>query len=97
MFKILTILTLGLTVLVSGGSAQAISGQQISPNNAWSWWTDPKVVTVGDDTYFTGVQAGGDWRVFQENDGTTTPVSLYAATEDDDHNAPSIVGYAVGA
>lgn len=91
MYKLITGLILGILIATHGGSAQALSGQQISPNNAWSWWTDPKVVTVGDDTYFTGLQAGGNWRVFQENDGTTTPVSLYATTEDDDHNAPSIV------
>ena len=62
---------------------------QISGNGGGTWWTHPQAIHDGTNLYFTATTNSMLWRVFQNS--SSTFALLDTGTEQDDHNAPSIL------
>lgn len=77
-----------------GGSAQMPEPvAELTNNGAWSWFSDPRAVQYGDNTYIGWVSSVGDVIIGKYNHPTRTLTTstVYSRLEADDHDNPVIL------
>lgn len=87
---ILALMAIATRALLTGAVSDAPpyrGVQEVSSRGGWSWFTDPRAISVGDTTFFTYVASDGDLVV---SDGTTD-VIVESEYDVDDHSVPALL------
>lgn len=67
--------------------------RQVTPSGVWTWFSDPRAVTLGNKTYVGWVTSSGDVEIgsIDHVSGVLTTATLFPRFQQDDHVNPAIL------
>lgn len=81
-----------VSIDVVSGSGQPYPSASFTMQGAWTWFNDPRVISVSDVPIVGAVNSSGDIVAYEVDGSVTVPsVTLAAAFEIDDHDNPAFL------